>query len=324
MKAMASLNLSSFVMKNHVLLRSPYYNCRFWKEPTPTPQRVVPFPQMPINNMSLLCTALLPWEAEAALPYSVKDDDQSIIKGPNVVDPFPVDASEDAPELPNSKHKDEGESFQLLKLPMWLIGPSVLLMTGMVPTLWLPLSSVFVGPNIAGLLSIVGLDCIFNMGATLFFLMADACGRPKRSSNSIESQVPLSYKLWNMVANAVGFAAPLLMLMASSRGTLQPPLPFISFAVMLGPYLLLLAVQVLTEALTWQWKSPVWLVAPVVYEVYRVLQLMRGIKLGIEIGAPAWSVESIRFLVSWWVLILGVQLFRVAWFSGYTARNQHD
>lgn len=316
---MASLNLSSSVMKNHALLRSPYYYPRFWKEPTP--QRIVPFPQMPINNMSLLCTAVLPWEA--ASPYSLKDDDQSIIKGHNVVDPFPVDAPEDAPEFPNSKHKEEGESFQILKLPMWLIGPSVLLMTGMVPTLWLPLSSVFVGPNIAGLLSIVGLDCIFNMGATLFFLMADACGRPKRSSNAIESQVPLRYKLWNMIANAVGFTAPLVMLMASSKGTLQPPLPFISFAVILGPYLLLLAVQILTEALTWQWKSPVWLVAPVVYEVYRVLQLMRGIKLGIEIGAPAWSVESIRFLVSWWVLILGVQLLRVAWFSGYAARNQH-
>jgi hypothetical protein len=34
---------------------------------------------------------------------------------------------------------------------------------------------VFHGPNIAGLLSLVGLDFIFNMGAMLFFLMADAC-----------------------------------------------------------------------------------------------------------------------------------------------------
>ncbi|XP_038976668.1 uncharacterized protein LOC103705128 isoform X2 [Phoenix dactylifera] len=209
---------------------------------------------------------------------------------------------------------------QTLKWPMWLLGPSVLLVTGMVPTLWLPLSSVFVGPNIAGLLSLVGLDCVFNLGATLFLLMADACGRPKGMAVAQKSQVPFTYQLWNLGASLLGFVLPLLMLFASLKGSLQPQLPFISFLVLLGPYLLLLSIQMLAEMLTWHWKSPVWLVTPIVYEAYRVLQLMRGLKLAGEVGAPAWMVESIRGLVSWWVLILGIQLMRVAWSAGLASQ----
>jgi len=215
-------------------------------------------------------------------------------------------------------------SWQLkaFKLPMWLLGPSVLLVTGIVPTLWLPLSSVFHAANIAGLLSLVGLDFIFNMGAMLFFLMADACGRQENNILDLKRQIPISYRFWNLAATIVGCIAPFALFFASRRGTLQPQLPFIPFAVLLGPYLLLLSVQMLTEMLTWHWKSPVWLVAPVVYEGYRVLQLMRGLQLAEEISAPGWMVQSLRGLVSWWVLVLGVQLMRVAWFAGLSfARN---
>lgn len=111
------------------------------------------------------------------------------------------------------------------------------------------------------------------------------------------------------------------MLFASHKGFIQPQLPFISFAVLLGPYFLLLSVQMLTEILTWHWRSPVWLVTPVVYEAYRLLQLMRGLKLGAELGAPSWMVHAIRGLVCFWVLVLGVQLMRVAWYAGFTART---
>lgn len=210
---------------------------------------------------------------------------------------------------------------QSLKWPFWLLGPVVLLLTGMAPTLWLPLSSVFLGANIAGVLALVGLDCIFNMGATLFLLMADACARPEGSSLTFSCQVPLGYQLWNMGASLVGFIAPVAMLLASHGGSLQPQLPLVSFAVLLGPYLLLLSTQMLTETLTWHWKSPVWLLTPVVYEAYRVLQLMRGLRLAAEVGAPAWAVDAIRGLVSWWVLVLGIQLMRVAWFAGNSPQH---
>ncbi|KAJ6400368.1 hypothetical protein OIU84_015922 [Salix udensis] len=115
--------------------------------------------------------------------------------------------------------------FQFLKWPMWLLGPSLLLATGMVPTLWLPLSSVFLGPNIASLLSLIGLDCIFNLGATLFLLMADSCSRPQNQAQTCNSKPPLSYKFWNMVATISGFVIPLMMLLGSQKGILQPQLP---------------------------------------------------------------------------------------------------
>ncbi|KAK9095446.1 hypothetical protein Scep_026915 [Stephania cephalantha] len=217
--------------------------------------------------------------------------------------------------------EDASVPSQPLKWPMWVLGPSVLLVTGMVPTLWLPLSSVFIGANIASLLSLVGLDCIFNIGATLFLLMADACAGPKNVAIAANiSLAPKSYRFWNIVAGLTGFAIPLGMLLCSHKGLLQPQLSFISFGVLLGPYLLLLSVQMITEMLTWHWQSPVWLMTPVVYEAYRVLQLMRGLRLSADVVAPVWTVETIRVLVSWWVLILGMQLMRVAWFAGFTAR----
>lgn len=49
---------------------------------------------------------------------------------------------------------------------------------------------------------------------------------------------------------------------------------------------------------------------------------MRGLQLADEISAPDWMVQSLRGLVSWWVLVLGIQLMRVAWFTGLSfARN---
>uniref|UniRef100_A0A0E0PC09 Uncharacterized protein n=1 Tax=Oryza rufipogon TaxID=4529 RepID=A0A0E0PC09_ORYRU len=271
------------------------------------------------ENIVLRCTQNLSWEA--SLPYASAEDGANIIKGTEVVEPIDT---EEAPEIPILQSdqdfveviKEPSMQLTTFKLPIWLLGPSILLVTSIVPTLWLPLSSVFLGPNIAGLLSLVGLDFIFNMGAMLFFLMADACGRPEANSSELIKQIPTSYRFWNLAASIVGFLVPLALFFASHKGTLQPHIPFIPFAVLLGPYLLLLSVQVLTEMLTWHWKSPVWLVAPVVYEGYRVLQLMRGLQLADEITAPGWMVQSLRGLVSWWVLVLGIQLMRVAWFAG--------
>ncbi|GER46465.1 protein kinase family protein [Striga asiatica] len=193
----------------------------------------------------------------------------------------------------------------------------------MVPTLWLPISSIFPGPTVSGLLSLTGLDCIFNLGASLFLLMADSAARagPDESSKACKTGPPLDYRVFNVLANITGFVVPLLAYLGSENGLglLQPRMGFVPFAVLLGPYLLLLTVQMLTEMLTWQWGSPVWLVAPLVYEGYRLLQLMRGLGLGQEMGVPAWTVHVVRGLVCGWVLVFGVQLMRVAWYAGFTA-----
>ncbi|ERN00733.1 uncharacterized protein LOC18428803 [Amborella trichopoda] len=269
----------------------------------------------------LLCTRLSHWDT-SSLSSAPAVDSGSIIKGNNILDSF-----EDIAELPFPENQEthvidmKKQEPQPLKWSMWLFGPSILLITGIIPTLWLPMSSVFLGPNISSLLSLVGLDYIFNMGATLFLLLADACARPK-SLKTYAYEIPLSYKCWNMGANIVGLVAPIVMLLASHRGFLQPTLPFISFLILVGPYLLLLSIQILTEMLTWRWRSPVWLLGPIVYEGYRLLQLMRGLRLVGEVGAPTWVVEGLRVLVSLWVLILGVQLMRIAWFAGFAPQTK--
>ncbi|GMY23219.1 Cytochrome P450 [Fagus crenata] len=241
--------------------------------------RVLSFPQIRIKQVG--CTKLTPWESSPVTYAPTETTGDNFLK--KITNLFETLKSNNTAEVPVTNTEDVTDSsnqpavqLRFHKWPMWLLGPSLLLATGMVPTLWIPLSSIFLGPNIASLLSLVGLDCIFNLGAILFLLMADSCARPKQPSQACKSKAPFSYQFWNMVAT------------------------------------------ILTEMLTWHWQSLVWLVTPVVYVACRVLQLMRGLKLGAELSAPAWIMHTIRGLVSWWVLILGIQLMRVAWFAGFT------
>ncbi|CAA0813571.1 Unknown protein [Striga hermonthica] len=259
-------------------------------------------------------------------PISYASEHQDTLPKPAAANIFETLNSPSKPPEPSIAEKTEhltSKNLGYLRIPLWLLGPAILLLTGMVPTLWLPVSSIFPGPTVSGLLSLTGLDCIFNLGAFLFLLMADSAARagPKESSGACKSRPPLDYRVFNVLANITGFAVPLLAYLGSENGLglLQPRMGFVPFAVMLGPYLLLLTVQMLTEMLTWQWGSPVWLVAPVVYEGYRLLQLMRGLGLGPEMGVPAWTVHMVRGLVCGWVLVFGVQLMRVAWYAGFTA-----
>ncbi|XP_009771984.1 uncharacterized protein [Nicotiana sylvestris] len=283
------------------------------------------FPCMSRKSFTICCSNQSPWEP-APVTYVPSDniEDKFLEGTTNIFETMssskPAESSlTEAEGLTDVKNQPPLQ-LQYLQWPVWVLGPAVLLATGMVPTLWLPISSVFIGPNIASLLSLTGLDCIYNLGANLFLLLADSCARSPDTSEDSSSKPPFSYQLWNMVANIMGLVIPLTVLFGSQNSFLQPQLPFISYAVLLGPYLLLLCIQILTEMLTWHWKSPVWLVTPVVYEAYRVLQLMRGLKLSAELAAPSWMLHTIRGLVCWWVLILGMQLMRVAWYAGFTAR----
>ncbi|KAH0726331.1 hypothetical protein KY290_002155 [Solanum tuberosum] len=283
------------------------------------------FPCMSHKPFSICCSKQSPWEP-APVTYVPSDniEDKFLEGSTNIFETMssgkPAESSLTEAEGLTDVKSQPPLQLQYLRWPVWLLGPAILLATGMVPTLWLPISSVFIGPNIASLLSLTGLDCIYNLGANLFLLLADSCARSPDSSQDSTSKPPFGYQLWNMVANVMGLVIPLIVYFASQNSFLQPQLPFISYAVLLGPYLLLLSIQILTEMLTWHWKSPVWLVTPVVYEAYRVLQLMRGLKLSAELNAPSWMLHTIRGLVCWWVLILGMQLMRVAWYAGFTAR----
>ncbi|OMO78529.1 hypothetical protein CCACVL1_14325 [Corchorus capsularis] len=291
---------------------------------------VLSFRRIHIRQSPLCCTKLSQWEPSPPVKYAPTEKavDNFLEKSSEI---FETLRSENREESLATKAEDLTDTtnqpvvqFQFLKWPLWLLGPSLLLSTGMVPTLWLPISTIFLGPNVVSLLSLIGLDCIFNLGATLFLLMADYCARSKNLIEASKSKPPFSYQFWNLVATLTGLVIPLMMFFGSQKGYLQPQLNFIPYAILLGPYILLLSVQMLIEMLTWHWQSPVWLVTPVVYEAYRVLQLMRGLKLGVELSAPAWTMHTIRGLVCWWVLILGVQLMRVAWFAGFTARARHQ
>ncbi|KAJ8748854.1 hypothetical protein K2173_013285 [Erythroxylum novogranatense] len=325
---MAFLARASPTMPDITALRAPPRNLKPLKSLHIQYSFNFPKVDVKLKHSPVCCTKLTPWEPSPVSYAPTHESGSEFLEKTtsNIFDSLTSDEKAEALVTGDEEHIDSKNQpfapFQFLKWTMWILGPTLLLTTGMVPTLWLPLSSIFIGPNIASLLSLIGLDCIFNLGVTLFLLMADSCAQPKNLTKHHSSSPPFQYKFWNMVATVSGFVTPLMLLFGSQKGFLQPQLPFISSAVLLGPYLLLLSVQILTEMLTWHWQSPVWLVTPIVYEAYRVLQLMRGLKLAAELVAPSWMLHMIRGLVSWWILILGVQLMSVAWFAGFTARGR--
>lgn len=319
-EGMATLAHSTSFLSVGSLSSDHHKQLKLWKFQKPLTRRG-------FKRLALCSSNMTPWEPAEIAYAPASDAEGRFLQKSGTI--FEALNSEKTDEATAKNSKEDASHRPMLLLPylrwtVWLLGPPILLATGMVPTLWLPVSSIFLGPNIASLLSLTGLDCIFNLGASLFLLLADSCARPENSGHAFGSRPPVSYQFWNMVANIMGFVVPLLTMFASQKGLLQPFLPPISFLVLLGPYLLLLSVQILTEMLTWHWQSPVWLVTPVVYESYRLLQLMRGLKLGAELTAPAWMLHSIRGLVCWWVLVLGMQLMRVAWYAGFTARDRRQ
>lgn len=273
------------------------------------------------NNRRAICYSNTPQWESSPVTYAPEDEASLLTESTNIFESMASSSKPDEASLTKTEqHLDSPPMpFKHLKKSLWILGPALLLITGVVPTLWLPLSSIFLGPNMASLLSLTGLDCLFNLGASLFLLMADAIARLNNIPQGSRTKPPSGYRFWNILANVTGFIVPLVMFISSQKGFLEPQMPFISLAVVLGPYFLLLSVQMLTEWLTWHWESPVWLVTPVVYEAYRLLQLMRGLKLGAELGAASWMMHTVRGLVCGWVLVLGVQLMRVAWYAGFTA-----
>ncbi|XP_047334316.1 uncharacterized protein LOC124938006 [Impatiens glandulifera] len=292
--------------------RKPYQRCNVYLK------RIQPMP--------VLCASTSAWE-QTPVKYAPTDSNTKgeFLKGTTTIFETLTSQEKDEASQTNSIEATDvsNQSVQILNLkwPMWLLGPVFLVATGMAPTLWLPTSTIFLGPNIASLLSLTGLDCIFHLGASIFLLLADSCSRPKDPTEVCHSQAPLSYKFWNILASTTGYLIPLAVLFLSQNVvSFQPNVPLMSFSILFGPYLLLLSIQMLVEMLTWHWRSPVWLVTPVVYEAYRVLQLMRALKLGAELSVPVWMLDTVRVLVCWWIMVLGVQLMRVAWYAGFTAR----
>ncbi|KAI5057815.1 hypothetical protein GOP47_0027830 [Adiantum capillus-veneris] len=204
--------------------------------------------------------------------------------------------------------------------PLWLFGPFILLGTGVVPTLWLPSVPLFAGSATAGLLALAGLDGIFNLGASIFLLMTDSCARNQRHFHKngprLGHEIPSSYKFWTLFVNMVGLLGPLIAYVGSKSGCFGAEPLLLSIAAMIVPYVSLLLVHTLVELLVWKWQSPVWLIVPLVYGCYSVLQLSRGLQLGQALGAPLWTIEAVKGLISWWVYVLSVQLMWIAWFVG--------
>ncbi|KAH6557306.1 hypothetical protein KP509_1Z122300 [Ceratopteris richardii] len=222
--------------------------------------------------------------------------------------------------LESGSPKIENISFWKLGWSLWLFGPLILLGTGVIPTLWLPMVNLFEGSSTAGLLALAGLDGIFNLGASIFLLMTDSCAHSwkyfLKNGHRLFHDIPTSYKVWTVLVKIIALLGPLVAYMGSKYGCFGPEPAFLPLAVMMLPYISFLFVHMLAEFLVWKWRSPVWLILPLVYGCYGVLQLSRGLQLGLAFSAPLWTIKGMKCLISWWVLVLSVQLMWISWFVG--------
>eukprot|EP00250_Pteridium_aquilinum_P007112 c16901_g1_i1 orf=270-1286(-) len=233
-------------------------------------------------------------------------------------------AHDEKPFIFNDSHgvvNDDNSAAWKLSWPLWLFGPILLLGTGVVPTLWLPSVPLFEGSATAGLLALAGLDGIFNLGASMFLLITDSCARSwrrflKKGDCPRFEVPPPGYKVWTLFVNTVGLLGPLIAYVASMRGFLGAKPALLPMSAMIVPYMSLLLVHTSAEVLVWKWQSPVWAILPLVYDCYSVLQLSRGLQLGQALGAPVWTIEAVKGLISWWVFVLAVQFMWIAWFVG--------
>lgn len=222
--------------------------------------------------------------------------------------------------LKENEPNNNNSAAKKFSWPLWIFGPLILLCTGVIPTLWLPCVPLFEGSATAGLLALAGLDGIFNLGASMFLLMTDSCARSWRwflkKGDHPRYELPPGYKGWTLFVNIIGLLGPLVAYLASKRGFLGAEPALLPMSAMILPYLCLLLVHTCTELLVWKWQSPVWPILPLVYDCYSVLQLSRGLQLGQALGAPMWTIEAVKGLISWWVLVLAVQFMWIAWFVG--------
>ncbi|KAG6532584.1 hypothetical protein ZIOFF_006433 [Zingiber officinale] len=136
---MASLTWFSVSSPRKVIPNNQAFKWRSSKLP-----RQVQKPILRRKCLTLCSSNLFPWEASP--PYATTEDGDGIIKGSNIVEPIDADDKLGIPIFQGEEEaiidmKSQPPTLQQpLKWPMWLLGPSVLLATGMAPTLWTRLS----------------------------------------------------------------------------------------------------------------------------------------------------------------------------------------
>ncbi|KAF8044635.1 hypothetical protein N665_7383s0001, partial [Sinapis alba] len=113
-----------------------------------TPRVRLKNPKTRSCHLRVLCSKLSQWEQSPFIHDSTEEAGGTVLeKTKNVFESIVSETEEDEKVVST-------QQIQVFKWPIWLLGPSVLLTSGMAPTLWLPLSSVYVGSKVVSVLSI--------------------------------------------------------------------------------------------------------------------------------------------------------------------------
>ena len=105
-----------------------------------------------------------------------------------------------------------------------------------------------------------------------------------------------AFKGWLINIWLVGLLLPLVALVIGWNEPLT--------RLALIPYLVMFAVQVLAEMLTWKrWGSPVWVIVPCLFLPWRLFQVWQGMVLGDHSGLTQITLWALFVL---WVINIGV------------------
>lgn len=132
-------------------------------------------------------------------------------------------------------------------------------------------------------------------GAATAFLAIVGWAWREAKPYSLPQPLPGWFKIW---FGTVQIGGGLLPIAALIWGWWQG---YESVLVVLIPYLIMLAVQILSELVTLRWQTVVWVMVPYLYIPYRVWQLVEGLSILAPVDELNWIRNLLLFNLVLWI-----------------------
>ncbi|KAL5747165.1 hypothetical protein ACOSQ2_024462 [Xanthoceras sorbifolium] len=162
---------------------------------------------------------------------------------------------------------------------VWFAGPAVLVTSFIFPSLYLRriLSTVFEDSLLTDFLILFFTEALFYSGVAVFLLLIHDLRTPTGPESSTNDNRTLPSQLGLRISSVASLVLSLIIPMVTMG--LVWPWTGPAASATLAPYLVGIVVQFAFEQYARYWKSPSWLLIPIIFQVYRLHQLNRAAQL---------------------------------------------
>eukprot|EP00249_Psilotum_nudum_P011875 c23439_g1_i2 orf=259-1299(+) len=199
---------------------------------------------------------------------------------------------------------------------MWLLGPILTTFVVVMLDANFPVTELRVIPYWIGLAGMFAFDMIFVLAAEVLFVFAStAIQYQKKPRDSPPWIGPWKYTGYPKGLPALtDYVLYCGLAIACGATILALIIGKLSQAILIfGPYTQLIGWQVGHEKTLEDDMSSAYPIVPVVYTLYRLRQLARGMKVVIVLGGGYFLALVIRLLLAVWILYLALHLAQIPW-----------